>query len=171
MKEGFFVLLLYMKPLHLVYVGKDYYRRQPQYEFYFSSQPESACGRFWENICAYNVEPPADEFVDSFAVLSAQSIEFGLLEEDEQFRYLDGVYGVIALAWEHIDDYKNLDSLNVELMTFRYGESLVEVEKKLQTRGLQLEFREYNVDSEYSGSSIEDDLEDEEDDEDDESPF
>jgi hypothetical protein len=122
----------------LVFVTKvGEVNERPVYEFIFSNEPDSAVGPQWENICQYNVEPPLEKWISLIARIEPEDdLVFTLLEELDNFRYLDGVFGAVALAWEFIEDYSDLANFNTELLAFRYGEKLDMVKLKLESRGL-----------------------------------
>lgn len=123
----------------LVYIHKaGEVNDSPIYEFYFSNDPDSACGPWWENICEYNVEPPLEKYVALVARFEPEDLVLTLLEELDNFRYLDGVFGVLALGWEYVEDYTQMSNFNTELLAFRYGERLDVVQSKLKAKGLGL---------------------------------
>lgn len=125
--------------LFLVFITKvGELNDQPVYEFIFSSDPESACGPQWENVCEYNVEPPEPKWIDKIGTLEASELTLTLLEELDNFRYLDGVFGAVALGFEFIDNYGKMNNLNAGILKFMYGEPLEEVQRKLNERSLEL---------------------------------
>jgi len=111
---------------------------QPVYEFIFSSDPESACGPGWETICEFQVEPPETKWIDKIGTLQASPLVLTLLEELDNFRYLDGVFGAVALGFEFIDNYGKMSNLNETILKFMYGEPLDQVVTKLKERSLEL---------------------------------
>jgi hypothetical protein len=137
--------------LKLIYVSKvgEIYGKTDIYEFIFSDDSENAIGFGWEQICLHNVEPPHEEYRTLIATLKTdkelsttdkdKKMVLSLLEEQNEFRYLDGVFGFIGLAWEYIEDYQMLDSLNEERIVFHFGESFTSVERKLRLKKLTLE--------------------------------
>lgn len=128
--------------LHLIYVSEaGDHNDDIIYEFIFSDRPDDAIGKNWEDTCLFNVELPQKEFCTKVGVLKTSEIVFSLLEEQNEFRYLDGVYGVIALAWEYIEHYSDLPSLEYSLLSFPYGDPLENVTQKLKNKGLSLEWK------------------------------
>lgn len=126
--------------LFLIFVTKvGEVNEQPIYEFLFSEDPDSACGPQWENICEFQVEPPQEQWVQKTGRLAPSELVLTLLEELDNFRYLDGVFGAISLAFEYIEDYSQMDNLNAGILKFGYGESMDVVLRKLKERGLELE--------------------------------
>jgi hypothetical protein len=129
------------KDLQLIFVTKvgEMYDEGDVYEFIFSDNAALAIGYNWEKPCQYNVEPPQQEYAQLVARLSGEGLQLTLLEEMYEFRYLDGVNHFIALAWEYVDDYQTLDDLNQTLLSFHYGETYAQVQRKLADRSLSLE--------------------------------
>lgn len=125
--------------LFLVFITKvGELNDEPVYEFIFSNDPESACGPQWENICEFNVEPPDSVWIQKIGTLQSSSLELTLLEELDNFRYLDGVFGAVSLGFEYIDNYSKMANLNDSILKFMYGEPLEEVVAKLKERNLEL---------------------------------
>lgn len=136
--------MIAMNDLYLIYVGSVGEIGEANVcDFYFSRNPDDAIGDGWAMSARDNVAPPDPEWNDKHFRLIAPGLELSLLEEDYQLCYLDGVYGVIALAWETVD-YLNLSvadlaTLNERMLRFFYGETLESVLKRLQARGFALE--------------------------------
>jgi hypothetical protein len=124
--------------LKLIYVTKigETHNDEFVYEFIFSEAADDAIGEGWEEICAYSVHPPQKEFIDKVITLHTKDFELSLLEEQENFRYLDGVLGVISLAWEFVDDYALRPSLNEPLLVFGYGDPIEDVVSQFKDKGL-----------------------------------
>lgn len=128
--------------LHLIYVSEaGEHNEDVIYEFIFSDRPDDAIGKNWEDTCLFNVELPEKEFCTKIGILKTSKMVLSLLEEQNEFRYLDGVYGVIALAWEYIEHYSDLPSLEYSLMSFAYGDPFDMVIHKLKNRGYTLEWK------------------------------
>jgi hypothetical protein len=130
------------KDLKLIFVTKigEIYDTTDIYEFIFSDNADEAIGYGWEMPCYNNVEPPKDSYNTLIATLKGGDLVLSLLEEQNEFRYLDGVFGFISLAWEYIEDYQMLDSLNDARVCFSYGDTLEEVERKLAQKKLSLDY-------------------------------
>jgi hypothetical protein len=128
--------------LKLIFVTKvgEIYNETDIYEFIFSDNADEAIGYGWEMPCLNNVEPPKDTYNTLTATLKGGELILSLLEEQYEFRYLDGVFGFISLAWEYIEDYQMLDSLNDFRVCFRYGDTLQDVEKKLALKKISLDY-------------------------------
>lgn len=152
-----------MDELVLIYVGSaGEVNGLDVAEFYFSDDPSSAIGPGWEMGARDNVEPPDAEYITKKFRLRAPGLPLRLLEAEFEQRYLDGVYGIAALAWEYVDygalDVAELEELNTTMLKFFYGTPLVEVLQRLEARGFGLEILALDA---PAGSSPEGNLDDE----------
>lgn len=123
--------------MNLIYVneiGSDY-KGQKQYEFIFSKSTELDIEE-WFVIPASSVshsKSPDINYVDVVGLLKDTNLQLELVQDSDYFGVIDAVDGVIALAWEKFD----MES-DVERLTFKFGESIENVGKKLKQRGFQL---------------------------------
>jgi hypothetical protein len=123
--------------MNLIYVneiGEDY-KGQKQYEFIFSESNELDMDE-WYVIPASatsNSKSPHVEYISLVGLLKNSDIEFELVQNSDYFGVIDAIDGVVALAWEKF----NYD-LEFERLSFRFGEPLDVVVKKLKNRDLQL---------------------------------
>ena len=119
--------------MNLIYVneiGSDY-KGQKQYEFIFSDSSEIDIDE-WFVIPASatsKTKSPDIEYVKLVGLLKNTDLDLELIQNSDYFGVIDAVDGVIALAWEKFD-------IDVELgrLTFKFGESLENVTKKLKQR-------------------------------------
>ena len=65
-------------------------------------------------------------------LLKDTDLNFDLIQNSDYFGVIDAIDGVISLAWEKFD-YEKEDRLS-----FKFGESLESVTKKLKQRGFAL---------------------------------
>lgn len=123
--------------MNLIYVneiGSDY-KGQKQYEFIFSKSTELDIEE-WFVIPASAVshsKSPDVEYVDLVGLLKNTDLQLDLVQNSDYFGVIDAVDGVIALAWEKFDFESQLERL-----TFKFGESVESVAKKLKQRGYNL---------------------------------
>jgi hypothetical protein len=123
--------------MHLIYVneiGSDY-KGQKQYEFIFSTSTEIDMDE-WFKIPAsssFQSKSPDIEYVDLVGLLKNTDLLLELVQDSDYFGVIDAVDGVVAMAWEKFD----FDSEN-ERLTFKFGESLESVTKKLKLRDYSL---------------------------------
>ncbi len=117
----------------LIYVneiGSDY-KGQKQYEFIFSKSTDLDIEE-WFVIPASSTQQsksPNIEYVDLVGLLKNTDLDLELIQNSDYFGVIDAVDGVIAMAWEKFD----FDSEN-ERLTFKFGESIDSVTKKLKQR-------------------------------------
>jgi len=115
-------------------IGSDY-KGQKQYEFIFSDSSELDIEE-WFVIPASAVsqsKSPSIEYVDLVGLLKNSYIQLELVQNSDYFGVIDAVDGVVALAWEKFD-FENQD----ERLTFKFGESVDSVTKKLKNKGYNL---------------------------------
>lgn len=129
--------------MHLIYVneiGQDY-KGQKQYEFIFSE-------KFDIDMDAWLVVPstassesksPDIEYVDVVGLLKDTNLDLELVQDSDYFGVIDAVDGVISLAWEKFDYDKT------ERLTFKFGESIESVTKKLKQQGFILINQEIKI--------------------------
>ena len=123
--------------MHLIYVneiGSDY-KGQKQYEFIFSSSTEIDMDEWFviPSSASQFSKSPEIEYVDLVGLLKNTDLKLELIQDSDYFGVIDAVDGVIALAWEKFD----IDSEN-DRLTFKFGESLENVSKKLKQRSYTL---------------------------------
>jgi len=123
--------------MHLIYVneiGSDY-KGQKQYEFIFSKSTEIDMDEWFVVPASLSSLPksPEVEYVDLVGLLKNTDLQLELIQDSDYFGVIDAVDGIIAMAWEKFDI--NSDE---ERLTFKFGESLENVTKKLKLRGYLL---------------------------------
>jgi hypothetical protein len=119
--------------MNLIYVneiGSDY-KGQKQYEFIFSDSSEIDIDE-WFVIPASataKTKSPDIEYVKLVGLLKNTDLDLELIQNSDYFGVIDAVDGVIALAWEKFDI-----EVEVSRLTFKFGESMENVTKKLKQR-------------------------------------
>jgi hypothetical protein len=119
--------------MNLIYVneiGSDY-KGQKQYEFIFSDSSEIDIDE-WFVIPASataKTKSPDIEYVKLVGLLKNTDLDLELIQNSDYFGVIDAVDGVIALAWEKFDI-----EVDVNRLTFKFGESMENVTKKLKQR-------------------------------------
>ena len=119
--------------MHLIYVneiGADY-KGQKQYEFIFSESTEIDNGDWFVIPASANSrsKSPDVEYINLVGLLKNTDLKLDLIQDSDYFGVIDAVDGVIALAWERFD-FENEE----QRLTFKFGESLESVTKKLTKR-------------------------------------
>ena len=123
--------------MNLIYaneIGSDY-KGQKQYEFIFSKSTEFDI-EDWFVIpasLATGQKSPDVEYIDLVGLLKDTNINLELIQNSDYFGVIDAVDGVVSLAWEKFD----IDSED-EILSFKFGESLESVTKKIKIRGYYL---------------------------------
>ena len=123
--------------MHLIYVneiGSDY-KGQKQYEFVFSETTEIDMGDWFvipASACQRSKSPDL-EYVDVVGLLKDTDLQLELVQDSDHFGVIDAVDGVISMAWEKFD-FENTE----ERLTFKFGEPIENVTKKLKSRGFIL---------------------------------
>ena len=129
--------------MHLIYVneiGQDY-KGQKQYEFIFSEKFDIDMD-VWlvvPSTASSESKSPDIEYVDVVGLLKDSNLDLELVQDSDYFGVIDAVDGVISLAWEKFDYDKT------ERLTFKFGESIESVTKKLKQQGLILINQEIKI--------------------------
>ena len=122
--------------MHLIYVneiGSDY-KGQKQYELIFSESYEIDMDEWFiiPASASSNSKSPDVSYIDLVGLLKDTDLNLDLIQNSDYFGVIDAIDGVISLAWEKFD-YDNEDRLS-----FKFGESIESVSKKLKQRGYTL---------------------------------
>jgi len=123
-----------MRLIYVNEIGSDY-KGQKQYEFIFSKSTELDIEE-WFVIPASistNTKSPDVEYIDLVGLLKNSDIELELVQNSDYFGVIDAVDGVVALGWEKF----NTESQD-ERLTFKFGETLESVTKKIKQKGYHL---------------------------------
>jgi hypothetical protein len=123
-----------MRLIYVNEIGEDY-KGQKQYEFIFSKSTEFDIDEWFvipSSISTHSKSPDI-EYIDLVGLLKNSNIELELVQNSDYFGVIDAVDGVIALGWEKFDN----ESEN-ERLTFKFGETLDSVTKKIKQRGYHL---------------------------------
>ena len=123
-----------MRLIYVNEIGSDY-KGQKQYEFVFSESTEIDMGD-WFAVPASSVsrsKSPDVEYVDVVGLLKDTDLQLELIQNSDFFGVIDAVDGVISLAWEKFD-FDN----EFERLTFKFGEPIESVTKKLKNRNYSL---------------------------------
>lgn len=129
-----------MDELYLIYVnviGKDW-KGVNIYEFLFSDKIKNIDGDDWDAIPASGrPSPPYEDLVKKVGRLTTDEYKLDVIQESDSFSVFDAVDGVIALAWENMDDYQEYPEKRI---AFHFGDKIKDVEAKLYEHDLILEF-------------------------------
>ena len=127
--------------LKLIYVnglGSDWKNRNV-YEFIFSDEPLNEIdGEEWNLYPASGKPSPPDEkYIKKVGSLTTY-YKFDLVQDSSVFSVWDSIDGVVALAWENIDDYDEYPNSRV---CFKFGDNIKHVEDFLYEKDLTLEYK------------------------------
>ena len=135
-----------MGELFLIYVhviGKDR-KGVGIYEFLFSDTKKNIDGDDWDAIpAAGRPSPPFEELVKRVGTLVSEEKKFHVIQESDTFSVWDAVDGVIALAWEDMDEYEEYPESRA---AFHFGEDIKSVEAKLYEYDLILDYKKETKD-------------------------
>ena len=115
-------------------IGEDY-KGQKQYEFIFSESTEIDMDEWFVIPSSATSLPksPEIQYVDLVGLLKNTDLKLELVQDSDYFGVIDAVDGVVALAWEKFD-FDN----EFERLTFKFGDTIESVSKKLKQRDYQL---------------------------------
>lgn len=108
-----------------------YYR----YEFIFTTNIDEFWGENFEYkpSCLVNNLIPYDKFITEIHIVKMK-IKLDLIQNSCCFGFQDCTDGIIALAWENVDEYDEYPEEG--RLFFRFGETLEDVEDKLAVKNV-----------------------------------
>lgn len=123
---------IYLCFVRLIGEENDGYYR---YEFIFTNNPDEAWGENWEYkpCCLVNDIMPSDEYITEIHIVKTK-IKFDLVQDNCCFGMQDCLDGIVAIAYEDIDEYD--DYPNDGRLVFMFGEDYDEVERKLAIKNI-----------------------------------
>lgn len=122
--------------IYVNYVGKDY-KSNYLYEFIFSDTTKDIDGDEWDTFPASGrPEPPHETYIKRVGRLESE-LKLDVIQNSDTFAVWDAVDGVIALAWENINDY---DSYPEHRICFKFGDSIKTIENILYEKDLTLNY-------------------------------
>ena len=127
--------------LYLIFINKigTTWDDKIMYEFLFSDTTENVDGDDWGEYPANGVpSPPNETFVKMVGKLSTSELNLDVIQDDEKFAVWDAVDGMVAMAWENLDDY---DQYPEHRLFFNFVDTLKKVKDKLYERDLILEYK------------------------------
>jgi len=108
-----------------------YYR----YEFIFTNNIDEFWGEDFEQkpCCLVNNLTPKDDYITEIHTVKMK-IKLDLIQDNCCFGFQDCTDGIIALAWENVDEYDEYPDDG--RIFFRFGETLDEVDNKLAMKNI-----------------------------------
>ena len=130
-----------MRLIYINEIGSDY-KGQKQYEFIFSKSTEFEIDEWLVIPASFSVnsKSPNIDYIDLVGLLKNVDIQLELVQNSDYFGVIDAVDGVIALGWEKYD----IES-DIQRLTFKFGETIEIVNKKIKQRGFQLINEDINL--------------------------
>ena len=123
---------VYLCFIRLIGEENDGYYR---YEFIFTDNPDEVWGEDWEHkpIGLINNPTPSDDYITEIHIVKTK-IKLDLIQNNMCFSMQDCLDGIVALAWQNIDE---LDAYPEDgRIYFMFGESLEDVERKLALKNV-----------------------------------
>lgn len=119
------MVLIYINEIGLDYKG------QKQYEFIFSESTDLDMEEWFviPSSSSQNSKSPETQYVDLVGLLKNTDLELELIQNSDYFGVIDAVDNIISLGWEKFDFESEFNRLS-----FRFGESVDSVTKKLKQR-------------------------------------
>lgn len=123
--------------MHLIYInelGLDY-KGQKQYEFIFSKHEEIEVDEWFIIPASASSQPKSPDvmYIDLVGLLKDTDLDLELIQNSDYFGVIDAVDNVVSLGWE-----KYVINQERERLTFKFGESIDSVNKKIRSRGYQI---------------------------------
>ena len=113
------------------------YKKENIYEFIFSPKVDELWGDDWDSTPAHGTPgPPEIEYIKKVGVLSKSIIKLELVQNSDYFGMEHALDKIIALGWEVIDD----EEFEGERLVFQFGDTIKNVEDKLYSRDLILDY-------------------------------
>lgn len=122
--------------IYVNYVGVDH-KGDHIYEFLFSDSTKDVDGEGWDEYPAKGrPEPPHLIFIKKPTILKSNKLVLDVIQNSDTFAVWDAVDGLIALAWENVNEYVEYPSPR---LCFHFGDSIEDVKNKLYEKDLVLE--------------------------------
>ena len=133
--------------MYLIYInniGKNY-KSENIYEFLFSDRTNYDWDETWYEssvVTDKNDLTPDPSFIKLVGGLKTPELDLELIQNSGVFQIYNAVEGIIALAWEKLQDDQDYPE---ERLVFRFGETKESVEDKLYSLDLVLNYDETKV--------------------------
>lgn len=123
-----------MRLIYINEIGLDF-KHQRQYEFIFSEMDEINMDEWFIIPAASSSisKSPDIEYIGLVGLLKDTDLELELIQDSDYFGVIDAVDGVISLGWEKYDLERE-----IERISFKFGEKIESVDRKLSLRGFEL---------------------------------
>ena len=133
-----------MDNLFLIYINKigQNWKGEYIYEFIFADDIKDVDGEGWDSYPASSTpEPPETKFIQEVGTLKA-TLNLDVIQDSQSFAVWDAIDGIIALAWENLDDYEEYPDSR---LSFNFGAEKNKVTETLYEKDLFLKFEKTNA--------------------------
>jgi hypothetical protein len=136
-----------MKELYLIYINKigTNFRGEHIFEFLFSDRTNYDWDETWYEssvVTDKNDLTPDPSFIKLVGGLKTPELDLELIQNSGVFQIYNAVEGIIALAWEKLQDDQDYPE---DRLVFKFGEAKESVEDKLYSLDLVLNYDETKV--------------------------
>ena len=136
-----------MKELYLIYINKigTNFKGEHIFEFLFSDRTNYDWDETWYEssvVTDKNDLTPDPSFIKLVGGLKTSELDLELIQNSGVFQIYNAVEGIIALAWEKLQDDQDYPE---ERLVFRFGETKESVEGKLYSLDLVLNYDETKI--------------------------
>jgi hypothetical protein len=136
-----------MKELYLIYINKigTNFKGEHIFEFLFSDRTNYDWDETWYEssvVTDKNDLTPDPSFIKLVGGLKTPELDLELIQNSGVFQIYNAVEGIIALAWEKLQDDQDYPE---ERLVFKFGEAKESVEDKLYSLDLVLNYDETKV--------------------------
>jgi len=136
-----------MKDLYLIYINKigTNFKGEHIFEFLFSDKIDWDWDETWYESSVVNDKndlTPDPNFIKLVGGLRTSEFDLELIQNSGVFQIYNAVEGIIALAWEKLEDGTEYPE---ERLVFKFGESQKSVEEKLYSIDLVLNYDDFKV--------------------------
>jgi hypothetical protein len=136
-----------MKDLYLIYVNKigTNFKGEHIFEFLFSDRTNWDWDESWYESSVINDKndlTPDSSFIKLVGGLKTSELDLELIQNSGVFQIYNAVEGIIALAWEKLEDGNDYPE---ERLVFKFGENQKSVEEKLYSLDLVLNYDDFKI--------------------------
>lgn len=136
-----------MKEFYLIYINKigENFKGEHMFEFLFSDRTDLDWDENWYEssvVTNKNDLTPDPNFIKLVGNLKTDVLDLELIQNSGVFQVYNAVEGIIALAWQKLNDDEEYPE---ERLVFKFGERREDVEGKLYIFDLALNYNETKV--------------------------
>jgi hypothetical protein len=136
--------------LKLIYINKigTNFKGEHMFEFLFSDRTDHDWEEDWYEssvITDMSIMTPPTNYIKSVGFLQTKELDLHLVQESGVFQVYNAVEGIIALGWEKWNEDEEEIDEELERLVFKFGDHRTEVEAKLMTMNIELEYTENKI--------------------------